>query len=95
MAAPANPNNRTSKFAKFLESYGVEALAAKLDVHSSAVYHWIRKSTAPRPRHALMIEQLARAEGLDLTIADIYEHRSYLPAVPESGPRTQRASQWI
>jgi hypothetical protein len=41
-----------SKFARFIQAYGVESPALQLDVRSSAIYHWIRGATTPRPAHA-------------------------------------------
>ena len=63
-----------SKFARFVRSYGVEPLAAGLDVRPSAIYHWIRGATAPRPAHAAVIQRLARECGSRLTMDEIYGH---------------------
>jgi hypothetical protein len=63
-----------SKFARFVKSYGVDGLATRLDVLPSAVYHWIRGSTAPRPVHAEIIQRLARESGTRLTMDQIYGH---------------------
>lgn len=68
------PRRWTTKFARFIKSYGVESLAAKLDVRPSAIYHWIRGSTTPRPVHAEIIQRLARERGSRLTMDDIYGH---------------------
>jgi hypothetical protein len=63
-----------SKFARFIQSYGVESLAAKLEVRPSAIYHWIRGTTTPRPAHAEVIKRLARKRGSALTMDEIYGH---------------------
>jgi hypothetical protein len=63
-----------SKFARFIKSYGVESLAVQLDVRPSAIYHWIRGETTPRPVHAEIIQRLARERGSRLTMDDIYGH---------------------
>lgn len=63
-----------SKFARFIKSYGVGSLAVRLDVRPSAIYHWIRGSTAPRPVHAEIIQRLAREHGSRLTMDHIYGH---------------------
>jgi hypothetical protein len=63
-----------SKFARFIKSYGVGSLAVKLDVRPSAIYHWIRGATSPRPAHAEIIQRLARERGSRLTMDEIYGH---------------------
>ena len=66
--------NWRSKFARFVHSYGVASLAARLDIQHTAISHWIRGSTTPRPAHAEMIQRIARTEGVDLSFDDIYRH---------------------
>jgi hypothetical protein len=63
-----------SKFACFIQAYGVESLALELDVRPSAIYHWIRAATTPRPAHAEIIQRLARERGSRLTLEEIYGH---------------------
>ena len=46
-----------SKFARFVQAYGVESLALELDVRSSAIYHWIRDAYV-RPRNSRFGESL-------------------------------------
>jgi hypothetical protein len=48
-----------SKFVRFIQSYGAESLALKLDVRPSATCHWIRDAAAPRPLRAEIIRRLA------------------------------------
>ena len=69
-----------SRFARFVRSYGVESLAMQLDVRPSAIYHWIRGSTTPRPAHAEIIKRLARERGSRLTMDEIYGHSSAIRA---------------
>jgi hypothetical protein len=69
-----------SKFARFVKSYGVDSLAVQLDIRPSAIYHWIRGATTPRPVHAAMIQRLAREGGSRLTMEQIYEHSLSLRA---------------
>jgi hypothetical protein len=69
-----------SKFARFVRTYGAERLAGALDVHSSAIYHWIRGVTTPRPDRAAIIQRLAHENGFSLTFDDIYGHVSELRA---------------
>lgn len=73
---PRFPERRNSEFARFIESYGVESLAAQLGVHPTAIYHWIRGINAPRRTHAEMIRRLARERGTTLTMDAIFEHAS-------------------
>jgi hypothetical protein len=68
------PRRWRSKFARFVKSYGVESLAAKLDVRPSAIYHWVSGATAPRRTHAEIIQRLARERGCRLTMDAIYGH---------------------
>jgi hypothetical protein len=63
-----------STFARFIRSYGVVSLATELEVRPSAIYHWIRGSTTPRPAHAEIIKRLARERGCRLTMDEIYGH---------------------
>ena len=90
-----------SKFARFIRSYGTERLAKQLDVRSSAIYHWIRGATTPRPAHAEIIQRLARERGSRLTLDEIYGHsravradeiRLEISVSPEPGPSPCRPS---
>jgi hypothetical protein len=60
------------KFAQFVRDYGVEKLAARLDVRPAAVYHWISGKSSPREWRAIAILQIARRRKLSLK--DIYRH---------------------
>lgn len=73
-----------SEFARFVRSYGVDLMAERLAIKPSAIYHWIRGSTAPRPVHAEIIQRLARERGAMLTMDQIYGHFLSLrtPEVP-------------
>lgn len=64
-----------SRFARFVKSYGVRSLAAKLEITPDAIYKWIRGSVAPRSSHAEVIQRLARERGTRLTLEEIYGHR--------------------
>lgn len=81
--------NWKSKFARFVESYGVDSLAAKLDVRPSAIYHWIKGATAPKPVHAEVITHLAGRSGHRLTIDDVYRHFLDLQPVEEESWTTR------
>ena len=63
-----------SEFARFVRSYGVDLMAQRLSIKPSAIYHWIRGSTAPRPVHAFVVQHLARQRGVMLTMDAIYGH---------------------
>src|SRR5260370_41967766 len=75
MSMPQSVSRRwKSKFARFIQDFGVESLALELDIRPSAIYHWIRGATSPRPAHAAIIQSLARERGYRLTMDDIYGH---------------------
>ena len=69
-----------SKFAHFVRSYGVEKLAKELRIAPSAVYHWIRAASRPKPEHAATIQRLARERGVRVTLDEIYAHSRDLRA---------------
>jgi hypothetical protein len=70
----------TSKFARFVLSYGVVRLAARLDVLPTAIYHWVAALKRPRPSHAEMMQRLASECGVRLTLDQIYQHSRDLRA---------------
>lgn len=59
---------------------GPTLLAQHLGIRPSAIYHWIRGATTPRPVHAAIIQRLARERGVRLTLDQIYEHSRKLRA---------------
>ena len=63
-----------TNFARFIQSYGLELLALELEVDPSAIYHWIRGATTPRPAYAEVIQRIARESGFTLSMDDIYGH---------------------
>jgi transcriptional regulator with XRE-family HTH domain len=63
-----------TKFDEFVRGFGVEALAHRLDVNPSAVYHWLRGSTSPHPANAIKIQTLAKQRGVALSLDEIYQH---------------------
>jgi len=65
---------RESEFERFVRSYGVDLMAQRLAIKPSAIYHWLRGSTAPTPVHAAIIQRLAQDRGAVLTMDTIYEH---------------------
>jgi hypothetical protein len=75
-----NPKYWDSAFARFVKSYGVERLAIALDVHASAVYHWIRGVAVPKTVHVAKIQRVARESGASLSFDEIYGHVSELRA---------------
>jgi len=48
-----------SKFAQFVQAYGVEKLAARTGVRPMSVYHWISGRTGPRRETAKIIVKIA------------------------------------
>lgn len=63
-----------SRFESFVNDYGAVELARRLDISSSAVYHWMSGSTSPHPATALRIQTLATENGSALSLDEIYEH---------------------
>ena len=82
------PSTKRSEFESFVRTYGVERLSAKLGIHPSAIYHWLRGSTTPYPPTALKIVRIARECGASLSFDEIYEHA---PAVRASNPAVEVA----
>jgi hypothetical protein len=66
--------HKSSKFDRFVRSYGVELLAQRLGLRSSAIYHWLRGSTSPHPANAIEIQKLARQRRVRLSLDEIYQH---------------------
>lgn len=63
----------SSKFGEFVSSYGVTSLARAIDVHPSAVFHWMSGATYPKPPHACAMQFLAAERGFSLSLDEIYE----------------------
>jgi hypothetical protein len=83
-----------SEFARFVRSYGVDLMAERLAIKPSAIYHWLRASTAPRPVHAEGIQRLARERGALLTMDAIYGHFLSFRAVEvPSEPRSETSAR--
>ena len=84
--------NRKSKFERFILSYGVILLAVELSVQPSAVYHWLRGATAPRPVNAEIVQRLARERGVRLSLEQIYGHFHSLRAAKLRSEQSLEAS---
>jgi hypothetical protein len=90
------PEGEWSKFERFVRTYGVNLLAASLEVRPSAIYHWLRCSTAPHHTNATKIQELAKASGVLLSLDDIYDHcqrRVRLKASRDHGRREDDGKQ--
>jgi hypothetical protein len=70
---PRKPEGQT-KFDVFVRDFGVEELARRLGVHSSAIWHWIDGSTSPHPSNAIKIQTLAKERGVEFSLDEIYQH---------------------
>jgi hypothetical protein len=70
----------------FIEDFGVEALASRIGVHSSAVYHWAGARVQLKQEHARALQSVARESGVSLTLDEIY----YLDQEGEEKLRTAR-----
>lgn len=87
-------NRWKSKFGQFVSAYGVARLAAKVEIHPSAVYQWIRGFSAPRRTHAAIIQDVARESGVRLTLDQIIGHCNDRLAVdPDCAVRIPR-EEW-
>lgn len=60
------------RVAEFVESFGVQALASRIGVHSSAIYHWARASVQLKQDHARALQSVARESGVMLSLDEIY-----------------------
>ena len=74
VTAKAKDKRWDTEFSRFVESYGVTLLAARLDVRKSAIYHWLSGSTSPHPSNAIKIQKLAKRRRIELTLDQIYQH---------------------
>lgn len=74
MSRKSEDKRWNSKFAGFVQDYGVENLAKRLRIAPSAVYHWMSGKTSPHPAKALSIQRIAKRRGLSLTLEEIYQH---------------------
>ncbi len=74
MSRKSNDRRWESKFAKFVQEYGVERLAKRLEIAPSAVYHWMSGRTSPRPAKAMAIQRIAKRSGRSLSLEEIFQH---------------------
>jgi hypothetical protein len=65
---------KLSKFEQFIRGFGVDAIARRLDVNSSAVYHWLGGNASPHPTNAIKIQRIAKQRGVTLSLDEIYQH---------------------
>ena len=91
-----------SKFARLIQDLrcGISCPLCRRSV-PSAIYHWIRAATTPRPAHAVIIQGLARERGYRLTMDEIYG-QVYIGAFPRHqrermnfNPRTANDVAWV
>lgn len=78
------PKRWNSKFARFVERYGVARIATELHIDPTAIYHWIRAVTRPKPELAAIIQRIAGQHGTKLTLDDIYGHSANLRSADPS-----------
>jgi DNA-binding transcriptional regulator YdaS (Cro superfamily) len=74
-----------SPLGRFVNFYGADELASRMEVHKTAVYHWVSGAAAPRPEKAFAIRRIARSTGFAISLDDIYQH--FL----EDGAETRRS----
>lgn len=83
-----------SKFARFVQNFGVEELANELGVHPTAVYHWMGRRNRPHSLKFVSINQIARRRGVTLSIAEILRYFRDVRSEPyEIAAVSQRPSQ--
>jgi hypothetical protein len=61
------------KLGSWVSAYSVERLARELELDASQVYHWIRGDYRLPVQKAIVIAELARAAGTNLSLEDLYE----------------------
>lgn len=66
--------NWATPFARFVGEFGVHSLAERLSIEPSAIYHWIRGATSPRPAIAFELCELAREISMPLSFEEVYRH---------------------
>ena len=68
-----NPRNKwSSRFGKFIRTYGTAKLARDLAVNPSTIYHWMAGDSSPRPTTAQHMVAAAKSIQFRLTHRDIY-----------------------
>ena len=63
-----------SKFAQFVQNFGVEKLANELGVDPSAIYHWMVLRYRPHALKVISINQIAKRRGVTLPVGEILRH---------------------
>lgn len=74
---------------RFVDFLGADELAERVEVHHSAVYHWLSGKADPRPATAMRIVRVARSTGFSISFEDIYSNF----ARPISGV-AERRKKW-
>lgn len=70
---------------RFVDFFGADELAERIDVHKTAVYQYVSGATLPHPAKAFAIRRIARSSGFSISLDDIYQH--FL----EDGAETRRS----
>ena len=65
-------NKWSSRFGKFIRTYGTAKLARDLAVNPSTIYHWMGGDSSPRPTTAQQLLAAAKSIQFRLTHRDIY-----------------------
>ena len=69
LPAPNPPQWRDVPLSRFVAEYGIDQLARDLHVTRQAVQHWLTGRNAPRPGHAMRIEEITEGR---VTVRDVY-----------------------
>ncbi len=94
MARRSEDKRWDSKFAQFVQGFGVEKLAKRLRIEPSAVYHWMSGKTSPHPSKAISIQGIAKRRGVSLSLDEIYSHFRAVQSEPyKTAAAFQRSPQ--
>jgi DNA-binding XRE family transcriptional regulator len=87
----------SSPLGRFVDFFGADRLAARVEVQPSAVYHWLGGRAQPRPAIAMKIRRLASSSGFSISFDDIYQNFREsrvelcpLDSITETSTRTTR-----
>jgi len=71
-------NQWTTRFGKFVDRFGVPAIASDLGVHRATLYNYLSGRTEPRRTMIGKIVLSARARAVKLSPSDIHRHTAFV-----------------
>jgi hypothetical protein len=63
-----------TKFARFVDTFGAQNLAAELNVSRDALYKWVAGAVHMRPVRAMEIVKIARRRKIVISLDEIYQN---------------------